>query len=126
MTILNLTQHRASNAQKNEGVIDLPERTRGELLKLLTFDEIPTKKVIEERARRIGKLAKQTINELNLNEVGFMVGGAPFLMPALTEELKKLGKPLFAFSKRVTKEEVMSDGSTKKISIFKHEGFIEV
>jgi hypothetical protein len=147
MIILNLTQHNSTLEQKGEGVIDLPETYSNSLKKLLTFDELPSKKDIENRAEDIYKLVisftkdelspikeevKSMLNEngnLNTDEfkkfnLGFMLGGAPWLMPTLTEKLKNIGTPLFSFTKREVKE-IQNGNEVKKISIFKHIGFIE-
>ena len=56
-------------------------------------------------------------------EVQFMVGGAPYLMAALTE-YAPIFPMLFAASDRVSEEVVQADGSVRKVNIFKHLGFI--
>lgn len=111
--ILNLTQHSASNEQLAQGVIDSQHQNM--IRELLTFTKLPSKNEIQERAKGLRHYAE-----------GFryaMIGGAPYLMAALEAELKKWGIiPLYAFSQRVSQE--TSDG--KKISVFKHLGFVEV
>lgn len=116
-TILNLTQHNASEEQVAEGVVN--SKNQAEIKTLLTFDEIPTTIDMIERATRIADIAFAELNfETNKQA---MIGGAPFFMPVLCEQLKAKGiQPLFAFSKRVSQ-----DGPNgEKVSVFKHEGFI--
>jgi len=128
MVIINMTQHKSTKDQRKQEVIDLPEILRKDLVSLLTFNEMPSKEEIENRANSIKELALKAIKIINAEgkEVAFMVGGAPYLMPSLVQELKKIGKVLFAFSKRVTEETTLPDGSVEKKMIFKHEGFIEI
>jgi hypothetical protein len=144
--IINLTQHSASVEQRDAGVINLPQPYRSELAKLLTFNELPAADEIKDRAVGIvdlvvnfcmdnnspvreeikdmlknGELDEVEFKKLNL---GFMIGGALWLMKPLIEELSKIGTPLFAFTKRVVEEVKLPDGSIEKKAIFKHEGFI--
>ena len=115
-TILNLTQHNASEEQVAEGVVN--SKSQAEIKTLLTFNEIPTDTDMLERATRISDIASI---ELKTNNKQAMIGGAPFFMPVLCEQLKAKGiQPLFAFTKRVSQ-----DGPNgEKVSVFKHEGFI--
>ena len=56
-----------------------------------------------------------------------MIGGAPFFMGILEQELKKQGiKPVYAFSQRESVDKEMADGSVQKVAVFKHLGFYEV
>ena len=147
--ILNLTQHNASKEQIEAGVIDLPSEYKNKLVKLLTFDDVPDQKEILDRANGIYGLVidfclnnnspiREEVEELldekglvdetlfkdNFN-LGFMIGGALWLMKPLIEELAYIGTPMFAFSKRITEEIKEPDGSIKKIAVFKHLGFVE-
>ncbi len=152
--ILNLTQHNASEEQVKAGVVDLPEPYNTELKKLLTFNELPSADEVKKRAGAIYDLVidfcldekspikeeveamiiaddgefgnKYQINEAEFRKlgIGFMIGGALWLMRPLIEELENIGTPLFAFTKRVTEEIKQPDGSIKKIAVFKHEGFV--
>jgi hypothetical protein len=55
-----------------------------------------------------------------------MIGGAPYLMPALEQELRRVGiQPVYAFSKRISIDQPQPDGRIKKISNFKFEGLVE-
>ncbi len=115
--IANLTQHTASEEQKKAGVFDLNEERQEKLKQLLTFEELPTKEEIQERAEKITELAEDTGKA--------MIGGAPYLMASLEQALIEKGiQPLYAFSKRESVEEPLGDGSTKKTQIFRHLGFI--
>lgn len=120
MTIINLTQHSATNEQIEAGVVNQPtEFDQQQLTSLLTFTSIPTKEEIGRRAKAIAELA-----------VGYeaaLIGGAPYLMGALENALKDIGvKPLYSFSERVSVEKPGSDGSVVKTNVFKHVSFIEV
>jgi hypothetical protein len=122
--IINLTQHFATQEQKEAGVIDLPESIRTKVVELLNFEELPSCKEISRRAIKIADIAEEYVKERGIKNPEFMVGGAPFLMEPLVDELRCIGKPLFAFSKRVVIEEPQPDGSVVKKSVFKHQGFV--
>lgn len=116
--ILNLTQHASTPEQRRAGVRDLPDTVP--LSELLTFPSLPTPGQVRETARFLASLAAET----GLSTA--MIGGAPFLMEPLAQELRKLGiEPVFAFSKRVSVETLNSDGSTSKTSVFRHLGFVQ-
>jgi len=147
--IINLTQHKATVEQIEQGVIDLPELYRKDLISFLTFNDIPSKEEIEYRVYSIFNLVVDfcinldspigekvrtmvTDEEIFIEEsefknldISFMLGGAPFLMSSLEKELKHFGRCLYAFSKREAKE-VESEGVVVKKAIFKHIGFVEV
>ena len=117
MRIINLTQHNATQDQKDAGVFDL--ENNAELRKLLTFNELPTKAEIQERASDIADLAAQTGAKFA------MIGGAGYLMPSLESALQRAGiTPLHAFSQRVSVERTNEDGTVSKENVFKHIGFI--
>lgn len=119
--IINLTQHAATPEQVNTGVVDFTGNTLEALKSNITFNTMPNKKAIVERAERVAALAASH---------GFtkaMIGGAPYFMSALETALKEKGiTPMYAFSERISKEEQMPDGTVRKINVFKHQGFIEV
>jgi len=145
--IMNLTQHPASKEQIKEGAYDIEDnKERKKLKALLTFEELPTGKEIEERANQIAELALRNARCFQCGgkglvpmgagvecsncgmdqEVYVMIGGAPFLMRHLEFALECRGiKPLYAFSRRESREETLPDGSVKKIQIFRHLGFIK-
>ena len=124
MTILNLTQHQATSEQKEEGVIEPSEKDKSHIRELLTFDEIPTKDELENRARQIVNIAYNGYIEQNVNYA--MIGGAPFFMAHLVEWLHDVNiQPLFAFSIRESIETIAEDGSIVKNNVFRHKGFVE-
>jgi hypothetical protein len=119
MVIINLTQHVATADQRAVGVVDMADRQL--VCDLLNFEELPTNEQMRNRAETLASLIDMPAN------TQVMIGGAPFFMAFLIESLKKRGfRPLFAFSKRVSVENVGEDGRVVKTSVFKHEGFIEV
>lgn len=120
--MFNLTQHRATPDQVAEGVFEPAPDVKGEIQKLLTFDGMPTAYEIRDRAISLAYLCAEITAGVT-NKV--MIGGAPFLMPALERELRKLGmNPYYAFSAREVVEETAADGTVKKSAVFKHRGFI--
>lgn len=116
--ILNLTQHYATVEQVNAGVIE-PENK--DLVKYsLDFNTIPTKTDMVWRAIELVNLVKKS----GCTKV--MIGGAPFFMSTLEAYLIDNDiQPMYAFSERISPEYVMSDGSIKKVSSFKHVGFVD-
>ena len=103
----------------------MPEPARSELIKLLTFEELPDSCEIHERALQICALVESTFQEVEPKVL--LLGGAPFLMGTLELYCILRGwTPIYAFSTRVVVEELQADGSIKKTSIFKHAGFVEV
>lgn len=126
--ILNLTMHAATPDQIAAGVKDLPKELRSRIIGLLTFDDIPETDYddpdneVRQAAREIAKIASDFIGG---GEGAAMIGGAPFLLPILAEELREVGiDPLLAFSRRETVEESQPDGSVRKVAVFRHVGFI--
>jgi len=124
--IINLTQHLATPEQVNEGVVDYKptkvwQPSREDLLKLLTFEELPTRYHIYTRAEKIADCVDTEEYELA------MIGGALWLMPILAEKLELRGiQPIYSFSQRVSEEVYLPDGSVKKVQNFKHIGFVYV
>ena len=118
MNIINLTQHDSTPEQKAQGVVEPSDKQsiRG----LLTFDTIPSK---EEMADRASKIAAVAVNE---KYAAAMIGGAPYFMSALETALKANGvKPLYAFSVRDSVDVAQADGSVRKMMVFRHLGFVE-
>lgn len=110
MRILNLTMHSATPEQIEAGVYDLPDKELSKLKKLLTFVDLPSIDEVRERARWIAAIAHE------VGAMTAMIGGAPFLMRPLHEELYRfrLGT-VYAFSVRE---------SVEKTAVFKHRGFV--
>ena len=121
MTIINLTQHAATAEQLAAGVFDVPnEGARRELLMQLTFNDLPEDGEIVERAEALASIAGA------FGARAAMIGGAPYLMSTLERELRDSGVvPLYAFSRRESVEETLPDGSTRKVAVFRHLGFVE-
>ena len=143
--IINLTQHKATPEQLDAGVVDLPDSYRTRVIEALTFDEIPDGTEIAYRVNAIAfivscyilgrlcptdsfkditkKWGDNNIEDENVKVFNhsFMIGGAPFLMSTLEEELSYLGTVLYAFSKRVS----MDGANGEKVSKFKHIGFVK-
>ncbi len=117
--MLNLTQHLATADQLSSGVINLPELVRPQLTTLLTFDDLPEPSEIWDRAGAIADIASQH------QATTALIGGALWLMTPLAQALQQKGiTAYFAFSKRVTTEEALSDGSVQKVTSFRHAGFV--
>ncbi len=127
--IINLTQHQATAEQIAAGVIDLPPAEREALTALLTFDTLPTRQEIEDRAADIAELAAYNGICCDDGDDSFvdaaMIGGAPYLMPALDATLRAADiTPLYAFSVRESVEQTQADGSVRKVNVFRHAGFV--
>jgi hypothetical protein len=128
----NLTQHPATAQQKAAGVWDLPDYLRKEIIQELSFEEIPSKEELAARAAVITGIAARASAIISLDGVipigrEMMVGGAPYLMGPLETALRQEGfLPVYAFSKRESVDEPQPDGSIKKVSVFRHAGFVEV
>jgi len=120
MKIVNITQHTAVSDQLAAGVVELNADLRLVVSGLLTFDSLPTKAEILERAEKLAQLVESE---------GFttaMIGGAPWFMAELERQLAKVGvKAVYAFSQRVSVEDIV-DGTVIKRAIFKHVGFVGV
>ena len=57
MQILNLTQHIATPAQVEQNVVEFGNKTR--ITDLLTFNEVPTKATIRQRAELLADIAME-------------------------------------------------------------------
>lgn len=148
---INLTQHEATQDQIKAGVIALPEYIQNQVKDLLTFSEVPTADEISHRAVQLAYLAdcaswvlaEQEAKKLAPYYWGgdehlapspaqcrgeftrVMVGGAPYLMGPLCAALKEYGlEPVFAFTERVSVDEVQPDGSVRKTAVFRHSGWV--
>lgn len=121
MKIVNLTQHNPTLEQVEAGV-GIPLLKEIGQLELLNFDTL-------EEALTAGLRAIQVAEVVETHcEPGsrVMIGGAPFFMTHLVRELQAKGfMPIFAFSVRDSVDQQMPDGSTKKVSVFRHSGFVE-
>lgn len=121
--IWNATQHSATPEQKAQGVVDLPTEIREELCKHLTFEDIPGSEDLRMRSIAVVGLL-MTCGAKPGDKA--MLGGAPFFMEELSHSCREIGLvPVFAFSRRESAEQVMPDGSIKKVAVFRHLGFVE-
>ena len=121
MNIINLTQHNATNEQIEFGVVEL--QNKKEVRDLITFEKLPTKEEIDERAKKLVEICKKGTHDGQITPVA-MIGGAPYFMSKLEKVLIENGVlPLYAYTKRVCKETTLPDGNVKKITVFRHEGF---
>lgn len=120
--IVNLTQHPATPEQLSAGVVDLPTAEREVLGRLLTFDDLPTREDVSDRAAAVAMLAATAFED---HPVQAMIGGAPYLMAPLEAALTNQGiQPVYAFSVRESVEAVQPDGSIRKVNVFRHGGFV--
>lgn len=118
--IINLTQHKATDEQLAAGVVEPVPELKAKIAEALTFDDVQTQVEIGLAAEALAWLADES------GEAVAMIGGAPFLMSALEEALTEIGiRPLYAFSRRESVEQVQADGSVRKVAVFKHVSFVE-
>ena len=128
----NLTQHLITPEQRAAGCWDFPDHLRKELIRELSFEEIPSREEIAARAARIAGIAARAaaiISQDGVIPVGreMMIGGAPYLMGPLETILRQEGfLPVYAFSKRESVDEPQPDGSVRKVAVFRHAGFVRV
>ena len=141
--IVNLTQHSSTAEQKASGVFDLEGGQLASLKKLLTFEELPSKEEIQQRANAIAGLAYTVAECQACGRIGgycgdscagsrnwfrcsAMIGGAGYLLPALVVELKSWGfEVVQSFTKREVVETTSPDGGVVKTAVFRHVGFVE-
>lgn len=118
MRILNLTQHTATSEQVQDGVIEPADKA--EVQRLLTFEEVPLRHELRQRAYALARIA------LNAGYEYAMIGGAPYFMATLENALKHTGvQPLYSFTKREAVEKAGEDGEVVKTAVFRHVGFYE-
>jgi hypothetical protein len=88
---------------------------------LLTFASLPSLDEIYERAEALAEVASRH------GATRAMVGGAPYLMAPLEWWLIRRNiLPLYSFTERVSEEQIQPDGTTRKVSTFRHVGFVRV
>lgn len=137
--IINLTQHSMAEEQykyNNEDLLEIKFKpyngtsvgSPDYIKRLLTFNTIPSKKEIMDRAVALAVYASGLLNQAKNDDdkLFALIGGAPYLMGPLEEMLKNEGiQPLYAYSQRESVETINADGSVTKTAIFKHKGYIE-
>ena len=126
--IINLTKHKATPAQRAEGVEDLSDDLRRELLDILVFKDVPTLDDIQYRARRVkGLLADHLRGGNAIRGATVMIGGMPAFDAVLESVLKAAGAHVcYSFTHRVCTETDMPDGSLRLEYTFQHLGFVWV
>lgn len=119
---LNLTQSKSTYEQLMYDIVDLPDETHQKVQKLLTFNGVaPQRNAMAARAADIAQIAVEN------GATHALIGGAPFFMSHLERALKAEGIwPLYSFGRGIVEEETQEDGSVKKVTVFKHEGFVHV
>lgn len=123
MKYINLTQHAATPEQEAAGVLPRTPEQEARIRALLTFDTLPSSREIRKRARALAALAREL--EEGAGTILVMTGGAPYLMSHLENELINAGmNPRYAFSTRDSVEQVLPGGSTRKVTVFRHLGFV--
>ena len=123
MRIINLTQHVATPEQVAEGVFE--PKNKPAVLALLSFGGVPSLEEVDNRAIDLADYAIGEMPAPSTNK-GALIGGAPFLMSALERRLKGKGiRPLYSFTERISVDETQGD-TVKKISVFRHAGWVEV
>ena len=123
---INLTQHELTPEQRE--FIDIECHTDRQKVKdLLTFTKLPTKEEIYYRALDLAAIVENIVDQdEHVDLFLVLIGGAPYLMKPLIEELKKIGvTPVFSYTDRVSVETMQPDGSVVKTQVFKHLGFVE-
>lgn len=118
MRILNLTQHRCTREQLEDGIENVLEKHRDQLERLLTFPSDYTLTCLSLSAKALAQLAHQ------LGYEAVMIGGMPALMSHLEREMMAMDISVgYARSERVSIDKPLPDGSgTEKVSIFRYCG----
>jgi len=123
-TVLNLTQHKATPDQLEDGVIDVKPIHLAVLKTALTFNTLPEYDDygIKERCDVLVFLVNNYKGVENV-----MIGGAPWLMSPLVFAMHKANVNVFyAYSERVSEETMDPDtGIVVKTNVFKHVGLVE-
>ena len=75
----------------------------------------------------VGKAALAKDEAPQEREFAVMIGGAPFFMPPLQKALLEARISVrYAFSRRISHEEMQPDGSVRKTQTFTHAGWVKV
>lgn len=117
MAILNLTQHRCTAEQLQDGIENVPSRLKEQLEALLTFPAHYDLTSLVTNAQALVKLTKK------LGYEAVMLGGMPSFMPILQAEMIKADISVgYARTERVSVDQPQPDGSVRKVSQFRHAG----
>ena len=120
MILINLTQHNLTKEQL-QGAVEVGNDVRDEVIKLITFNELPTAGVIKDNASRLAAICRY------MHASHAVIGGAPYFMGPLEQSLRRVGvTPLYAFTERVAVEVTNPEtGEVTKTSKFNFAGWIE-
>lgn len=129
---INLTQHSVTEEQKIAGAFE-PTISKETVTELLTFNELPSDRELQQRARALAALAQEEcgkkMRELHYNSniyIYVIIGGAPYFMSHVENAFKERGvNYAYAFSKRESVEEMLPNGTVKKTSVFRHAGWLD-
>lgn len=125
--ILNLTKHCATPEQVADGVIEPSTETKEQILRLLTFDKIPTQKEIDNRANAIANIMVKESDLMGGSVNAVMIGGAPYLMSILERVLIARDiTPLYSFMQMVVVAEGGRPYGFVRESTYKHVVFVSV
>ncbi len=120
MILINLTQHNLTQEQLKNAV-EVGTDVRDEVIKLITFNGLPTAGEIKDNASRLAEICR------DMHASHAVIGGAPYFMGPLEQALRRVGvTPLYAFTERVTVEVTdPNTGEVTKTSKFNFAGWIE-
>lgn len=120
MIIINLTQHQLTQEQL-QGAVQVCNDVRDEVIKLITFNGLPTAGEIKDNASRLAEICR------DMHASHAVIGGAPYFMGPLEQALRRVGvTPLYAFTERVAVEVTdPNTGEVTKTSKFNFAGWIE-
>lgn len=120
MILINLTQHQLTQEQL-QGAVQVGADVRDEVVKLITFNGLPTAGEIKGNANRLAEIC------CDMHASHAVIGGAPYLMRPLEQALRKVGvTPLYAFTERVAVEVTNPEtGEVTKTSKFNFAGWVE-
>ena len=120
MILINLTQHNLTQEQLKDAV-EVGTDVRDEVIKLITFNGLPTAGEIKDNASRLAEICR------DMHASHAVIGGAPYFMGPLEQALRRVGvTPLYAFTERVAVEVTNPEtGEVTKTSKFNFAGWIE-
>lgn len=120
MLLINLTQHTLT-AEQLQGSVEVGTDVRDEVIKLITFNGLPTAGEIKGNASRLAEICR------DMHASHAVIGGAPYFMGPLEQALRRVGvTPLYAFTERVAVEVTNPEtGEVTKTSKFNFAGWIE-
>lgn len=121
MPVLNITRHKATQGQLDDGVIDLPDYIIDPINQLGIFEPVPSVELLRERAEQIVDILQ--IHYPMYDDV--MCGGAPYFNSILDKALISRGfKPHYPFTYREYVTHTDSKGKTVNTPIYVHRGLV--